>query len=289
MQSVVGWDRRGVVTGTNMFSPLHRQRGRASRCFGAIANATLAAHLAHPPAAVAASLPDGVDATSLVLGGHAGGTPAPAADFVRDGAVRRLAPRLRRAGRRGRAGCRRAAADAAAHRAAHLRLTRRSPRRRAVSQGSGESSSRKDKSSGRLRIHPPASGMPKSSTLMAVQLGTRADGVCGGFLAAPHIPVPPSGAGTGRQRHEHTHTIGSTPTGRWTQRHHTAHVARGSFARSRPGRHDGRGLPAARAHAGADGPLELAGLTAQRMQVRAVGRAWSRAGATASPHCAQRP
>ena len=28
VQSVVGWDRRGVVTGTNMFSPLDRQRPR---------------------------------------------------------------------------------------------------------------------------------------------------------------------------------------------------------------------------------------------------------------------
>ena len=49
-------------------------------------------------------------------------------------------------------------------------------------------------------------------------------------------------------------------------------------------------LPPARAHARADGPLELARLTdAQPMQVRAVGRASSRAGATAAPHSSHRP
>jgi MFS family permease len=68
-QSVVGWDRRGVVTGTNMFS---RSLGSAvgAAVFGAIANATLAARFAHPPATVAGRLPKSVDATSLVLAGH---------------------------------------------------------------------------------------------------------------------------------------------------------------------------------------------------------------------------
>jgi EmrB/QacA subfamily drug resistance transporter len=68
-QSVVGWDRRGVVTGTNMFS---RSLGSAvgAAVFGAIANATLSARFARPPAAAAGRLPRGVDATSLVLSGH---------------------------------------------------------------------------------------------------------------------------------------------------------------------------------------------------------------------------
>ncbi|WP_218825576.1 MDR family MFS transporter [Streptosporangium subroseum] len=82
IQSVVGWERRGVVTATNMFC---RSIGSAvgAAVFGAISNATLAGHFAHPPAAVAASLPDSVDATSLVLGGQdAGGNPA-AASFIR--------------------------------------------------------------------------------------------------------------------------------------------------------------------------------------------------------------
>ncbi len=80
VQSVVGWDRRGVVTGTNMFS---RSIGSAlgAAVLGAVANATLASHLAHPPAAVARSLPD--DPTSLVLSGSSTTVHGAAADFVR--------------------------------------------------------------------------------------------------------------------------------------------------------------------------------------------------------------
>jgi hypothetical protein len=80
VQSVVGWERRGVVTGTNMFC---RSLGSAVgvAIFGAIANATLADRFAHPPASVAGNLPGSVDATSLVLGGHADHSAA--AGFVR--------------------------------------------------------------------------------------------------------------------------------------------------------------------------------------------------------------
>jgi EmrB/QacA subfamily drug resistance transporter len=78
IQSVVGWDRRGVVTATNLFS---RSLGSAvgAAVFGAIANATLASRFASPPAGVG-PLPASVDATSLVLGGHA---DSPAAVYVR--------------------------------------------------------------------------------------------------------------------------------------------------------------------------------------------------------------
>jgi EmrB/QacA subfamily drug resistance transporter len=70
VQSTVGWDRRGVVTATNMFS---RSLGSAvgAAVFGAIANATLSDRFANAPADVAGHLPDSVDATSLVLGGKA--------------------------------------------------------------------------------------------------------------------------------------------------------------------------------------------------------------------------
>ena len=80
VQSVVGWDRRGVVTGTNMFS---RSLGSAlgAAVFGAVANATLASRLAHAPRAVAGSLPD--DATSLVMSGHASRAHDAATEFVR--------------------------------------------------------------------------------------------------------------------------------------------------------------------------------------------------------------
>jgi EmrB/QacA subfamily drug resistance transporter len=82
-QSVVGWDRRGVVTGTNMFS---RSLGSAvgAAVFGAIANATLADRFAHPPAALAGRLPKSVDATSLVLSGHGRSEGPGVGGFVRD-------------------------------------------------------------------------------------------------------------------------------------------------------------------------------------------------------------
>ncbi|MCR6483589.1 MFS transporter [Amycolatopsis sp. OK19-0408] len=79
IQSVVGWDRRGVVTATNLFS---RSLGSAVgvAVFGAIANATLASRFAAPPAEVAGHLPPSVDAASVVLDGH---DDSPVATFVR--------------------------------------------------------------------------------------------------------------------------------------------------------------------------------------------------------------
>jgi len=82
VQSVVGWDRRGVVTGMNMFS---RSMGSAVgvAAFGAIANAALARRLADAPAAVAARLPPGVDAVRLVLGGPRRAATPQVAGFLR--------------------------------------------------------------------------------------------------------------------------------------------------------------------------------------------------------------
>ena len=80
VQSVVGWDRRGVVTGTNMFC---RSIGSAigAAVYGAVANATLAHRFQHPPASLAGKLPTDVDTTSIALGGsHA---QAGVASFVR--------------------------------------------------------------------------------------------------------------------------------------------------------------------------------------------------------------
>ena len=78
IQSVVGWDRRGVVTGTTMFC---RSMGSAlgAALFGAIANATLADRFAHPPAGLDGPLPHGVDGTTKALA-H----PGPVAGFARD-------------------------------------------------------------------------------------------------------------------------------------------------------------------------------------------------------------
>jgi EmrB/QacA subfamily drug resistance transporter len=80
VQSVVGWDRRGVVTGTNLFC---RSLGSAVgvAVLGAIANATLTERFSHPPAGVAA--PKSVDATSLVLTGTGESPHSATAEFVR--------------------------------------------------------------------------------------------------------------------------------------------------------------------------------------------------------------
>ncbi|GAA1525838.1 MDR family MFS transporter [Dactylosporangium maewongense] len=67
LQSVVGWDRRGVVTGTNMF---FRSIGSAvgGAVFGAIANTTLDRRFAAAPPGVRERL-GGADATDVVLKG----------------------------------------------------------------------------------------------------------------------------------------------------------------------------------------------------------------------------
>jgi MFS family permease len=80
VQSVVGWQRRGVVTATNLFC---RNLGSAVgvAVFGAIANHILTDRLAHPPAEVAGQLPPTADAERLVLDGHS--LPGPVAAFVR--------------------------------------------------------------------------------------------------------------------------------------------------------------------------------------------------------------
>jgi EmrB/QacA subfamily drug resistance transporter len=67
IQSVVGWERRGVVTGTNMFC---RSIGSAvgAALFGAIANATLSNRFAQAPASLRGELPRDVDGTAEALG-----------------------------------------------------------------------------------------------------------------------------------------------------------------------------------------------------------------------------
>lgn len=82
VQSVVDWQRRGVVTGANMFS---RSVGSAIGIagFGALANGTLAQRLAHPPAALVGRVPPGTDTTSLVLGGRSRTVSPELAAFLR--------------------------------------------------------------------------------------------------------------------------------------------------------------------------------------------------------------
>ncbi|MEV6984275.1 MDR family MFS transporter [Sphaerisporangium sp. NPDC051017] len=82
VQSVVGWERRGVVTATNMFC---RSIGSSvgAAVLGAISNSTLDSRLSHPPAALAGQLPKSLDATALVLGSQGAGARSAAANYVR--------------------------------------------------------------------------------------------------------------------------------------------------------------------------------------------------------------
>lgn len=60
IQSVVGWEQRGVVTSANMFSRYLGQSLGAA-LFGAIFNAGIGARLSEAPAAIAGALPDQVN------------------------------------------------------------------------------------------------------------------------------------------------------------------------------------------------------------------------------------
>ena len=78
VQSVVGWERRGVVTGTNMFC---RSMGSAigAAALGALANTTLHDRFTHAPAGISGKLPPSADAASSSFR-HGGGAVG---DYVR--------------------------------------------------------------------------------------------------------------------------------------------------------------------------------------------------------------
>ena len=82
VQSSVGWDRRGVVTATNMFA---RSVGSAVgiAVFGAVANATLAGRFATPPQGASGQLPESADDAAVGLDSASGATAA-VKDFVTD-------------------------------------------------------------------------------------------------------------------------------------------------------------------------------------------------------------
>lgn len=68
IQSLVPWNRRGVVTGANMFT---RQLGSTLgvAVYGTLVNTALAASFLHPPRAIAGQLPHTLNAATLALGG----------------------------------------------------------------------------------------------------------------------------------------------------------------------------------------------------------------------------
>jgi len=71
VQSAVDWNRRGTVTGANMFT---RTVGSTlgAAVYGALLNGALAAWLLHAPASLRGILPHSLNATSLTLGPHGG-------------------------------------------------------------------------------------------------------------------------------------------------------------------------------------------------------------------------
>jgi hypothetical protein len=80
LQSVVGWEQRGVVTGVNMFSRYLGQSLGAAM-FGAIFNAAVADRLAHAPASIAGKLPNNVNDVIGAL--HHAGAAAAAQAYLR--------------------------------------------------------------------------------------------------------------------------------------------------------------------------------------------------------------
>lgn len=83
-QSLVGWERRGVVTAANLFA---RTIGSALgiAVFGSVANSSLASWLAAAPTSLARTLPRSVNVASDVLGGGKASLAPDAATYVRSG------------------------------------------------------------------------------------------------------------------------------------------------------------------------------------------------------------
>jgi EmrB/QacA subfamily drug resistance transporter len=83
VQSVVGWERRGVVTSTALFT---RMVGSAigAAVFGSVANSTLASWFRRAPASIRGQLPS-VNAAADALDGTASRAPDAVAAYVRQG------------------------------------------------------------------------------------------------------------------------------------------------------------------------------------------------------------
>jgi EmrB/QacA subfamily drug resistance transporter len=84
LQSLVGWERRGVVTASNMFS---RSVGSAVgiALFGSIANSSLAHWLSAAPASISRTMPNSINIAAKVLGGGKVSLAPNVAAYVRTG------------------------------------------------------------------------------------------------------------------------------------------------------------------------------------------------------------
>lgn len=83
VQSLVDWNRRGVVTGANLFS---RQLGQAlgAAMYGSIANAVLLSKLRDAPRSLAGQLPKTLNDASDALTSHNANLTAAAESYLRD-------------------------------------------------------------------------------------------------------------------------------------------------------------------------------------------------------------
>lgn len=84
VQSVVGWNRRGVATGANMFTRMLGSTLGAA-IYGSLVNERLKLWFANPPPQVAPFLPRSLNAATMVLGGQLPHIDPRALDFVRQG------------------------------------------------------------------------------------------------------------------------------------------------------------------------------------------------------------
>lgn len=82
IQSIVSWNRRGVVTGANMFT---RQLGSTLgvAVYGTLVNAALAFAFLHPPRALVGRLPHNLSSASLTLGAGVSHLPVGVVRYVK--------------------------------------------------------------------------------------------------------------------------------------------------------------------------------------------------------------
>lgn len=84
VQSLVGWNRRGVVTGSNMFTRMVGSTLGVA-VFGSMVNATLVHWFRHTPASIAGKLPKGINASSMIAGTSTAKVQPQALHFVQQG------------------------------------------------------------------------------------------------------------------------------------------------------------------------------------------------------------
>ena len=84
VQSLVGWNRRGVVTGSNMFTRMVGSTLGVA-VFGSMVNETLVNWFRHTPTSIAGKLPKGLNASSMIAGASTAKVAPQALHYVQQG------------------------------------------------------------------------------------------------------------------------------------------------------------------------------------------------------------